>query len=254
MSELGTPELGISEAGMPEVVRLAMWSGPRNLSTAMMRSWENRPDTVVMDEPLYAHYLAATGLDHPMGAEILRSQPTDGDDAIARCLAPLPAGIRVSYQKHMSHHLLPDLDRTWLDQLRHVLLLRHPARVLASYLDKRGDVVLEDLGLPQQLELLDRAELVIDSDDFLLDPQRHLEAICDLIGVGFDDAMLRWPAGRRSSDGVWASHWYDAVWQSTGFATGTTRPLPPAPPGYERLLAEAVEIYDELAARRLVLT
>ncbi len=230
-----------------------MWSGPRNLSTAMMRSWENRPDTVVMDEPLYAHYLAATGLDHPMGSEILRSQPTDGDDAIARCLAPLPAGIRVSYQKHMSHHLLPDLDRAWLDQLRHVLLLRHPARVLASYLDKRDDVVLDDLGLPQQLELLDRAELVIDSDDFLLGPQRHLEAICDLIEVEFDDAMLHWPAGRRSSDGVWAPHWYDAVWQSTGFADGSARPLPPTPPGHERLLAEAVEIYDELAARRLVL-
>ncbi len=239
-----------------EVVRVAMWSGPRNLSTAMMRSFENRADTVVMDEPLYAHYLAVTGVDHPMAHEILASQPTDGAEAVARCLAPLPAGITVSYQKHMSHHLLADLDRSWLDELRHVLLLRHPARVLASYLDKREAVILDDLGLPQQRELLDRAELVIDSDDFLTDPRWYLTAVCDLLGIGFDEAMLTWPAGPRDTDGVWASHWYDAVWQSTGFqtrASSAAPPLPPIPPGHERLAADALAIYEELAAHRLLL-
>ncbi len=232
-------------------VRLAVWSGPRNLSTAMMRAWENRSDTVVMDEPLYGHYLAATGLDHPMADEIMASLPTDGAEAIARCLAPLPQGVEISYQKHMSHHLLPDLDRAWLDGLHHVILLRHPARVLASYLDKRDRVVLDDLGLPQQLELLPRAELVIDSDDFLTQPRVYLGALCDLIGAAFDPAMLHWPPGPRSSDGVWAPHWYDAVWQSTGFAPTVDRPLPATPPGREALAAEAAEIYAELAAHRL---
>ncbi len=246
----------MSGSAGPSVVRLAMWSGPRNLSTAMMRSWENRADTLVMDEPLYAHYLWVTGLEHPMASEILDSQPIDGAQAIASCLAPLPDGVTVSYQKHMSHHLLPDLDRAWLDELRHVVLLRHPARVLASYLDKRTDVVLDDLGLPQQLELLERAELVIDSDDFLTNPEGYLRSLCELIGAHFVDSMLSWPAGPRNTDGVWASHWYDAVWQSTGFAAldhANQRSLPPAPPGHEQLLAEAIEIYDELAAHRLVL-
>lgn len=229
-----------------------MWSGPRNLSTAMMRAWENRSDTEVMDEPLYAHYLAATGIDHPMGAEIMASLPTDGADAIARCLAPLPDGIEVSYQKHMSHHLVPGLDREWLDHLRHVLLVRHPARVLASYVDKRADVVLTDLGLPQQLELLPRADLVIDSDDFLTDPRRYLHVLCELIDVAFDDAMVSWPAGSRRSDGVWAPHWYDTVWRSTGFAPPNDRPFPPTPAGLESLAAEAEAIYRVLAAERLV--
>ncbi len=232
-------------------VRLAMWSGPRNLSTAMMRAWENRLDTVVMDEPLYGHYLAATGLDHPMASEIMASLPTDGAEAVARCLMPLPDGATISYQKHMSHHLLPDLDRAWLDELRHVILLRHPARVLASYLDKRGEVQLDDLGLPQQLELLERAELVIDSDDFLTDPRTYLGTLCDLIGVAFEPAMLAWPSGPRDSDGVWAAHWYDAVWQSTGFAPAGDRPLPPTPPGLETLAADAADIYAELASHRL---
>ncbi len=234
-------------------VRVAMWSGPRNLPTAMMRAWEHRPDTVVLDEPLYGHYLAATGLDHPMAAEIMQALPTDGAEAVARCLAPLPPGVAVSYQKHMSHHLLPDLDRGWLDHLRHVLLLRHPARVLASYLDKRNEVVLTDLGLPQQLELVDRCALVIDADDFLAAPRPYLEALCAAVGVDFDPAMLSWPAGERDSDGVWAPHWYDAVWRSTGFAPPDARPLPPTPPGLESLAADALEIYLELARRRLVL-
>ncbi len=238
------------------MTRLAVWSGPRNLSTAMMRAWEHRADTIVLDEPLYAHYLAATGLDHPMAQQIQASQPTDAAEAIARCLAPLPDGVTISYQKHMSHHLLPDLERGWLDELRHMLLLRHPARVLASYLDKRDEVVLDDLGLPQQLELLDRAELVIDSDDFLTDPSAYLAAVCELIGVAFDESMLAWPPGPRSSDGVWATHWYDAVWRSTGFAARSASeatPLPPTPPGHERLANEANEIYAELASHRLVL-
>lgn len=240
-------------------LRVAMWSGPRNLSTAMMRSWENRPDTVVLDEPLYAHYLAETGLDHPARAEILAAGATGGDDAIDRCLGPLPDGIAVSYQKHMSHHLLPSLDRAWLDDLRNLLLIRDPVAVLASYTKVRAQVTLADIGLPQQLELADRAELIVDADDFLADPAGYSRALCDHLGLAFTEAMLSWPAGPRDSDGCWAPHWYGSVWASTSFHA----PRPPIDreaavatmaPEAAALVDEAAAIYDRLHADRLVLT
>lgn len=238
-------------------LRVAMWSGPRNLSTALMRAWENRPDTEVLDEPLYALYLARTGLDHPRRDDIIGAGPATAAAAIDRCLRP-PGEPEVSYQKHMSHHLLDDLDRGWLDQLRSLLLIRHPVEVLASYTRVRDRVTLADIGLPQQLELVDRCELVIDAADFLADPERYLRAMCETLGIAFTDRMLTWPAGRRTSDGIWASHWYAAVEASTGFG-------PPRPAGDRRrllrsfdpalsvLARQATEAYDELAARRLVL-
>lgn len=240
-------------------LRVAMWSGPRNLSTAMMRSWENRPDTVVLDEPLYAHYLAETGLDHPARAEILAAGPTAAGDAVGRCLAPLPDGIAVSYQKHMSHHLLPSLDRGWLAELRNLLLIRDPVAVLGSYTKVRSEVTLADIGLPQQLELADRAELIVDADDFLADPVGYSRAMCGHLRIAFTEAMLSWPAGPRDSDGVWAPHWYGSVWASTSFHP----PRPPIDwgaavatmaPEAAALVDEAVAIYDRLYADRLVLT
>jgi hypothetical protein len=236
-----------------------MWSGPRNLSTALMRAWENRPDTEVLDEPLYAHYLAVTGLDHPGRDEIIAAGPAEAEAAIARCLAPLPEGITVSYQKHMSHHLLDGLDRSWLDRLRHVLLIRHPVEVLASYTRVRHQVTLADIGLPQQLELADRAELVIDAFDFLCDPRAHLEVLCRHLELPFTEplarAMLSWPPGRRDSDGCWARWWYGAVESSTGFhppPDPSNRPtLDDLPHGLRPLAAEAVGLYEELAADRL---
>jgi len=232
-----------------------MWSGPRNLSTALMRSWENRPDTSVLDEPLYAYYLADTGLDHPARREIIDGGPVDGGAAIARCLAPLPDGVTVSYQKHMSHHLLDDLDRSWLDEVRNFLLIRDPIQVLASYTQVRSEVTLDDIGLTQQLELADRAELIIDAADFLANPGWYLEALCGHLGLGFTESMLLWPAGSRPSDGCWAPHWYGAVEASTGF-----RPAPdPATlptvddlaPSLRSLAVEATKIYRQLGAGRL---
>lgn len=236
-------------------LRIAMWSGPRNLSTALLRSWENRPDTDVLDEPLYAHYLATTGLDHPGRDEIIAAGPADAEAAIARCLAPPAAGAAISYQKHMSHHLLDDLDRSWLDGFRHLLLIRDPLKVLASYTRVRESVTLDDLGLPQQLELLDRAELVIDADDLLTDPEGYQRAVCSHLGIGFTAAMLRWPAGTRDSDGCWAPHWYASVEASTGFRPPPTAPEPPLEvPGHLRTVAdEAIGIHRRLAERRLVL-
>lgn len=241
--------------------RLAVWSGPRNLSTALMRSWENRSDTVVMDEPLYAHYLAKTGLEHPMATEIIAAGPTAEAEAIASCLAPLPARCRLSYQKHMSHHLLDGMSLEWLDQLTNVLLIRHPARVLASYGRKRDDVppaslTLRDIGFGQQLDLFQRFEgtlPVVDSNDLLAQPAAYLDWLCDHVGLPFDEAMLAWPAGSRVSDGVWQSHWYDAVRRSTGFAAPDQSPLPEIDSSLRPLLAEALTVYEELWSARLVI-
>ncbi|MEZ5411347.1 MAG: hypothetical protein R2761_25175 [Acidimicrobiales bacterium] len=247
---------GTGPGPVPGPVRVAMWSGPRNLSTALMRAWENRPDTAVLDEPLYAWYLARTGLDHPGRHEILAAYPADAEGAVARCLAPAPPGVRAVYQKHMTHHLLPELDRGWLDELRHFMLLRDPVAVLASYTQVREAVTLADIGLPQQLELVDRAELVIDADDFLGDPQAYLEILCQRLDLPFSERMLSWPAGRRDSDGCWAPYWYAAVESSTGFNRPRSRAaggVDRLPPHLRPLAEEALDIYATLASRRLVL-
>jgi hypothetical protein len=198
-------------------VRLAMWSGPRNISTALMRSWENRPDTRVVDEPLYAYYLQQTGLNHPVREEVIAAGEPDWATVVAELTAPQDG---VYYQKHMTHHLIPQLPRDWIPRLTNVLLIRDPYEVAASYVRSRTDIVAEDIGLVQQTELFDQlgpATPIIDAADFLRDPEAHLRWLCDLVGIAFTDAMLHWPPGARDSDGVWAPHWYDAVLASTGF-------------------------------------
>lgn len=236
-------------------LRLAFWSGPRNLSTAMMRSWENRSDTQVMDEPLYAHYLASSGASgHPMTPEILDSQPTSEPEAVASLFAPVLDGVQIDYQKHMAQHLLEEMDRSWLDQQTIVLLLRDPRRVLASYAKVRANATLLDIGLPQQAELADRATVIVDSGNFLRDPEAYLRSICGSVGVAFEQSMLRWPAGPRASDGVWAPAWYGAVERSTGFGPP---PEPQSevslPPQLEAIAKSAEEIYRPLLDRSLVL-
>ncbi len=232
-----------------------MWSGPRNLSTAMMRSWENRPDTVVIDEPFYPYHLASTGMEHPMREETIAAGPTNLDDAVARCLAPLGEGMAISYQKHMSAHLTPELPRGWLDSLTHGLLLRHPYRVIASYSKEWEVFPLDQTGLPQQLELLDRAVVVLDSDDFLTAPDRYLPALCAALGVGFDPAMLSWPPGGRDTDGVWGAVWYSSVQTSTKFGPppGPVPALSDLPTHLQPMAVEALEIYEHLRTGRLVL-
>ncbi|HEY1722337.1 MAG TPA: hypothetical protein VGG27_13930 [Magnetospirillaceae bacterium] len=224
------------------IVRIAMWSGPRNISTAMMRAFENRPDTAVLDEPFYAAYLAKTGLDHPMRAEVLASQPTDPAAVVASLLGPPPDGRSVFYQKHMTHHMLPSFDRDWIARCRNAFLIRAPEDVLASYTEKRADVTLADVGFVQQRELfelecdrLGKAPPVIESRAVLADPRGTLSVLCASLGIAFSERMLSWPAGRRASDGVWAPAWYDAVERSTGFA----------PP---RAHAERAPLRDDLRA------
>jgi hypothetical protein len=230
--------------------RVAMWSGPRNISTAMMRSFGSRADTVVVDEPFYAHYLAVTGLDHPGRDAVLASQPNRWEDVAAALTGPLPAGVAVFYQKHMAHHLLPGMGRSWLAGLTHAYLIRDPAHVVASYARVRDEPTLADLGYPQQVEIF-RAYggPVVDAADVLRDPAGTLRRLCAALGIPFDEAMLHWPAGPRDTDGVWAPHWYAAVQASTGFAP--YRPAPAEVPARLRpLVAAAQPYYDELAAHR----
>jgi hypothetical protein len=231
-----------------------MWSGPRNISTALMRSWENRPDTVVVDEPLYAHYLDVTGLDHPGREEIVAGGETDWRRVVEALLAPAP-GLRVSYQKHMAHHLTPDIERAWIHRLTNVLLIRDPREVIASYVRTREHVTADDIGLPQQNVLYDELSAagdeprVIDAADFLREPERHLRGLCELVDVAFDECMLSWPPGPRETDGVWARHWYAAVWESTGFAP--YRPREVELTGRPAAVAEeCMPLYRRLHARR----
>ena len=236
-------------------VRVAMWSGPRNISTAMMRAWENRPDTVVVDEPFYAAFLARTGLDHPARDEVIASQPTDVDQVVAGLLTPLPDGVSVHYAKHMTHHLAPGQDLAWARDFRNVLLIRDPAEVVASYVKSRESCEPDDIGLRQQVDLLDQLDEqppVIDAADFLHRPETHLRWLCDWLGIPFTDAMLTWPAGPRDSDGVWAPHWYDAVRASTGFAP--YRPREIDLDEHDAAVALACRpAYERLRAMRLVL-
>lgn len=228
-----------------------MWSGPRNVSTALLRSFGARPDTVVVDEPLYAHYLVTTGLDHPGRADVIASQPTRWQDVAADLTGPLPDGVRVYYQKHMTHHLLPRIGRDWIGRLSNAFLIRDPDHVVASYAKVRGEPTLADLGYVQQAEIF-RAfgGPVLDAADLLRDPPGQLRRLCAALGVGFDPVMLSWPPGRRDTDGVWAPHWYANVETSTGFAAHDPRPADV--PERLRWLADAARpYYDELAAHRL---
>lgn len=202
---------------MTEGLRLAVWSGPRNISTALMRSFENRPDCNVIDEPLYAFYLQQTGLNHPGRDEIIAAGETSPELLVDRLTSDTTG---ISYQKHMAQHLVSPMPRTWIESLTNVLLIRDPAEVVASYRKVRYEVTAADIGVHKQVEIYEQLEgrvPVIDSADFLKRPEEHLRWMCGLIGVDFTDRMLRWPEGPRSSDGAWAPYWYESVWASTGF-------------------------------------
>ena len=240
-------------------LRIAMWSGPRNISTAMMRSFENRPDTAVVDEPFYAAYLAATGLDHPMRDEVLASQSTDWAAVAADMAGEGPQRSPVFYQKHMTHHMLPGVDLGWTATCVNAFLIRDPAAVLASYVRKRGEVTLADIGVERQGELFDRecdrlgkAPPVVEGADVLADPEKTLTALCARLSIPFSDRMLAWPAGPRDSDGVWAPAWYDAVERSTGFGPPPAEMTPDLPDDLRRIADQARPLYERLAAQKLV--
>lgn len=235
-----------------------MWSGPRNISTAMMRAWENRGDTAVWDEPLYAYYLHKTGIPHPGADEVIAAGETDWRKVIGAITGPVPGGKLIFFQKHMTHHLLDEIDRAWLDQVVNCFLIRDPAEVVASYSRTRDGAVLEDVGMVQQAEIYDylrargqRSPVVIDARDVLQNPEGMLRALCDAVGVAFTPSMLSWPAGPRESDGVWARYWYDSVIGSTGFKPYRRQELRLSPE-LETVAAACEPHYRKLHQRRLV--
>jgi len=240
-------------------LRIAMWSGPRNISTALMRSFEARGDCAVTDEPLYAHYLDQTGIEHPGYAEVIASQSRDWESVVEVLSGPVPGNKPLWYQKHMAHHLLPNLGRAWMAKLRHVLLIRRPEEVLASYLRTRGTATLEDLGFEQQCEIVDfvthelgQRPVVLESRDVLERPQASLGLLCEALGIDYTERMLSWTPGRRSTDGVWAKYWYASVEQSTGFQPYTPRQVN-IPDEFTGVLEAAQPLYERLAAVKLVL-
>lgn len=238
----------------PDPQRIAMWSGPRNLSTAMMYAFAARGDCAVVDEPFYGAYLQASGMDHPMREEVIASQSADAVVVAQGLLGPIPGGKSLYYQKHMTLHMLPQFDRGFMRGLTNVFLIRHPARVIASYAKKREAPTLADIGFAQQAELFDEvagtlghAPLVIDSGDIRADPRGALTGLCDALGVPFQDSMFHWTAGPKPYDGVWAPHWYGAVHRSTGFEE-PEGPLPELTGMFADLLEQALPYYAKLRA------
>lgn len=237
--------------------RIMGWSGPRNISTAMMRAWENRADTEVWDEPFYAAWLKETGRDHPMRDEVLAAHDSDREAVEKACARGGPQGKPVFYQKQMAHHVPPEADLAFVRGAGHFFLIRDPRRVTASYAKKQENPSPEDLGVTRQRRLYDRIATltgrdwpVIETDAFLADPEGGLRALCRELDVAFDPAMLRWPAGRRRSDGVWAAHWYDAVESSTGFGPASPEPAP-MEKGLEAVAQACRADYEALKARAL---
>lgn len=239
-------------------VRLAMWSGPRNISTALMRSWGSRPDTLVCDEPLYAHYLVARAdRRHPGYEETISAHETNVSKIVRWLTGPLPDGKGVFYQKHMAHHLLPGMELDWIDELTNVFLIREPREMLTSLVEFLPEPLVEDTGLPQQVALFERvAERigktppVIDAADVLRDPRRMLAALCRSVGVQFYDEMLHWSPGPRNTDGAWGPYWYERVYQTTTFAPYRSKDSD-VPSQLTPLVAECENLYGRLYDIRL---
>jgi hypothetical protein len=238
-------------------VRIAMWSGPRNISTAMMRAWGNRADAFVIDEPFYAYYLKATGKNHPCAGEVIDSGETDWRKVITQLTGPVPSARRIFFQKQMAHHLLPEVEREWLNAVTNCFLIRDPREVIASYIKKRDEPALQDLGFVQQAEIFDFVRTrtktsppVIDAQDVLENPERVLRLLCHALGVEFSESMLSWPPGMRETDGVWAEHWYGEVAKTTSF-----QPYRPSaakvPPHLEKIHDQCRECYEMLYEYRL---
>jgi hypothetical protein len=231
-----------------------MWSGPRNISTALMRSFGARPDCAVSDEPLYAHYLKVTGADHPARDETIAEHEWDWQLVTRALIGPVPGGNRVWYQKHMAHHLTREVGRKWILGLTNIFLIRDPAEMITSFIKVIPNPTPADLGLPQQVDLFEwiyaktgRRAAVVNAPAVLEDPAAMLARVCEYAGIPFTDAMLSWPPGPRDTDGVWAPHWYDSVYKSTGFAPYQPK-NEPVPERLAGVLAECQKLYDRLAA------
>ncbi|MEO7433686.1 MAG: hypothetical protein ABIR62_17100 [Dokdonella sp.] len=241
-----------------EPLRIAMWSGPRNISTALMRAWENRDDTAVIDEPFYAHYLLATGVAHPGRDEVIAAQENDASRVATMLTGAVPQGRAIWYQKHMTQHMLTDMPLSWLDRVTSCFLIREPAQVVASFTIQRPDAAAWELGFEQQSRLFDHvcdrlgsAPPVIDASDVLKNPAGTLGLLCAKLGIAFSPRMLQWPRGPRASDGVWAPYWYAAVERSTGFGAYQSNDL--ALSVFQQSLVDQCQVhYEKLSPYRLI--
>ncbi|MEO8547150.1 MAG: HAD family hydrolase [Sphingomicrobium sp.] len=238
-------------------LRIAMWSGPRNLSTAMMRSFGNRADTFVSDEPFYGAFLKTSGADHPLREEVIAAMDCDWESVMSTLRGAPPEGVPIWYQKHMWHHMVGPIGYDDFAGFTHAFLIRDPERMIPSYLRQREAAAFEDFALDRQAEFFEReadrlgyAPPVIDADDVLEDPDGVLSELCDRLGIDWDPAMLSWPAGRRPTDGPWAPHWYAAVEASTGFGAPEREPVE-LPDGARRLAERCRPYYDRLAEHRI---
>lgn len=238
-------------------IRVAMWSGPRNLSTAMMRSFGSRADTFVSDEPFYGCFLTDTDLDHPMRDEVIESMDCDWRSVMETLSGDPPDGSPIWYQKQMWHMMTGPIGHQDFAGFRHAFLIREPERMIASYLKKRDAARFEDFGLEKQAEFFERecnrlghAPPVIDANDVLANPGGVLAKLCEALEIAWDPAMLSWAPGRRETDGVWAVHWYNAVENSTGFGAAETEPVD-LPPRARRLADRCRPFYERLEAHKI---
>jgi hypothetical protein len=238
-------------------IRIAMWSGPRNLSTAMMRSFGSRSDTSVSDEPFYGCFLTASGADHPMRDEVIAAMDCGWGSVMSTLRGPSPGGKPVWYQKHMWHHMVGPVGYEDFDGFTHAFLIRQPERMIASYLRKREAAAFEDFGLERQAEFFEReadrlghAPPVIDANDVLADPEGVLSKLCEALGIPWERNMLAWAPGGRETDGPWAPHWYGAVEASTGFGPPEPEPVQ-LPFDAQRLADRCQPYYERLATHRL---
>ena len=234
-----------------------MWSGPRNISTALMRSWESRSDTFVIDEPFYAHYLSVTNVDHPGRDEIVQSGETDQSVVSKGLISDIDDSCSIYFQKHMTHHMIPSVGREWMKDVVNCFLIRDPKDMILSYTKVNSNLSMHLLGLEEQYELFEyvtkingRAPPVVDSKDILLNPRKTLRLLCEKIGVVFSEEMLSWSKGVRDTDGIWAKYWYDNVINSTGFNIYRQKD-DDVPSKYLGLYDECIKIYDELAKYKI---
>ena len=233
-------------------IRIAMWSGPRNISTALMRSFENREDTFVIDEPFYACYLSHLGFDHPGKEEILKSQSTNWDEVVQLVTGEIPDNKFIWYQKHMVHHIVNEKNINWLKNFHNCFLIRHPKEVIISYAKQAPINEIIDLGFIQQVtlfkkikELTGKTPIVFDAKDILISPEKYLKKMCEYLNISFSSKMLKWPKGERSTDGVWSRHWYKNVINSNSFLPYKNS-QEEVPPKYKNLLKECLSYYDYL--------
>ena len=240
------------------MTRIAMWSGPRNISTALMRSFENRPDTFVTDEPFYAHYLYKTGIDHPLREEVITGGNTEWNSIANEITGLIPRGKDIWYQKHMAQHNLPGCDMKWVEKLTNCILIRHPREVMLSYSKKYEITSISQLGYPQQIDIftlladMGTPPLIIDAGDVLKNPHRSLKLLCRKLDIPFSTEMLSWPVGRRESDGIWGRHWYGSVEASTGFHPHAQK-KGDLPAKYHDIYTECMESYQQLYSDRIPL-